>query len=381
MKTTSIFLAISCALALLMVSCSKETTSTDPRQPQLPADVYRYNEIPAGPNGFAPAGQQPIDNHKATLGRVLFYETQLSVNNRVSCGSCHQQSRAFADRLDFSNGFENKKTTRNTPAICNPGSQQAYFWDMRETNLAAMVTQPISNHIEMGLEAPDYIVAKLSKLPYYQPLFEAAFGNESMDMNRIGEALSHFTRSMVSVKSKYDEGVALGFSNFTNQEMQGKSLFFESLPCGGCHGGENFSGWGSFTQNIGLELDYTDDGQPGQDWMTGQPMDGWFKVPSLRNIALTSPYMHDGRFKTLEEVVEFYNSGIQGHPQLSFTLQEGWAEFGDGPSIFIPTNPGEVIPLKMNMDENQKASLVAFLKTLTDEAVTSDMKFSDPFVY
>jgi cytochrome c peroxidase len=183
------------------------------------------------------------------------------------------------------------------------------------------------------------------------------------------------------VKSKYDEGVALGFSNFTNQEMQGKSLFFESLPCGGCHGGENFSGWGSFTQNIGLELDYTDDGQPGQDWMTGQPMDGWFKVPSLRNIALTAPYMHDGRFKTLEEVVEFYNSGIQGHPQLSFTLQEGWAEFGDFPSIFIPINSGEVIPLKMNLDENQKASLVAFLKTLTDEAVTSDMKFSDPFVY
>ncbi len=382
MKTSYRILAFTLATTAFISSCNKESGITDPRTPRLPEEVYKYSEIPVGPNGFMPAGWLPVDDHKATLGRVLFYETQLSVNNRVSCGSCHHQNNAFADKVDFSNGFENKKTLRNTPAICNPGSQQSYFWDLRENNLSAMVTQPISNHIEMGLESPDYIVAKVSKIPYYKSLFEAAFGNDHVDINRIGDALAHFTRSMVSVKSKYDEGFTSDFSNFTDQELQGKKMFFEDLPCGSCHGGENFSGWGTFSQNIGLEMDYTDDGQPGQDWNTGRPLDGWFKVPSLRNVALTAPYMHDGRFNTLEEVVEFYNSGIQAHEQLSFSLQEGWNGFSNAPiDIFFPPNIGVVTPLRMNLDANEKASLVAFLKTLTDEVVTTDVKYSDPFIY
>jgi cytochrome c peroxidase len=386
MKTIFIICTAAVFSGLFFGSCNKDANGPQTRMPKLPEEVFRYNEIPEGPNGFQPAGLLAIDNHKATLGRVLFYETQLSVNNRVSCGSCHRQDKAFADRMNFSDGFENKKTLRNTPAICNPGTQQAYFWDMRETNLDAMVTQPISNHIEMGLESPEYIVAKVNKLPYYKTLFEAAFGDAQVNINRIGDALSHFTRSMVSVQSRYDAGVASGFSNFTSQELQGKSLFFESLPCGGCHGGENFSGWGSFTQNIGLEMDYADDGQPGDDWSTGQPLDGWFKVPSLRNIELTAPYMHDGRFSTLEDVVEFYNSQIEPHPQLSFALREGWgggiSPFGDGPTdIFIPEQTGEVKPLRMNLTNDQKMALVAFLKTLTDYQMISDAKFSDPFVY
>lgn len=384
MKTSSIFLPLVCLTLVGLHACKKEQTVTATRQPRLPEVEYRYSEIPQGPNGFAPAGFTPVDDHKATLGRVLFYETQLSVNNRVSCGSCHQQNKAFADRLELSNGFENKKTTRNTPAICNPGSQHSYFWDLRETNLQAMVTQPIGNHIEMGLESPGYIVAKVEKLPYYKPLFLSAFGDENIDINRIGEALSHFVRSMVSVQSKYDLGVTSNFSNFSEQEMQGKKLFFESLPCGGCHGGENFDGWGSFSQNIGLEMDYADDGQPGNDWNTGQPLDGWFKVPSLRNVALTAPYMHDGRFASLEEVVEFYNAGIHPHPQLAFTLREGWngnIGFDIAPiDIFIPGN-GEISPLRMNLRQEEKTALISFLHTLTDETIISDVKFSDPFLY
>jgi len=324
-----------------------------------------------------------VNNNLATLGRVLFYETQLSINNRVSCGSCHNQSKGFADKSSFSNGFENGKTTRNTPAIVNPCTQSAYFWDQRETRLSSMVTKPIENHIEMGLDQPEYIVSKVKALTYYEPLFKNAFGDSEVNMDRIGKALENFVGSMVSVTTKYDEGLALGFSNFTSEELLGKQLFTTELPCSGCHSGDNFSGWGSSVQNIGLDMDYADNGTPGTDWMTGSEMDGWFKVPSLRNVEFTPPYMHDGRFQTLEEVINFYDHGVQPHNQLSFALREGW---NTGNGIFggegdIPVVNGQAIvqPLRLNLTPEKKQALIAFLKTLSDHTMLSDLKFSDPF--
>lgn len=387
MKKIIYLFSTALALSLIVQSCKKDSVGMAARTPNLPDEVYKYDQIDAHGNAFVPNGNIAIDNEMATLGRVLFYETQLSINNRVSCGSCHDQSVAFADRAAFSNGFENVKTTRNTPAIINPGSQTSYFWDMRESNLAAMVTQPISNHIEMGLDQPEYLVEKVKKLSYYEPLFVAAFGDAEINISRIGDALSNFVGSMVSVSSKYDQGIQSDFANFTEQEALGKFLFTNSLPCGQCHGGENFSGWGTFTQNIGLEMDYADNGQPGIDWNTGREMDGWFKVPSLRNVALTAPYMHDGRFKTLEEVIDFYDHGIQPHDQLSFSLREGWGGgifevFVDTPNgTILPPQSGEggVTPLRMNLSQEHKDALIAFLKTLSDEELVADVKFSDPF--
>lgn len=366
---------------LLIQSCKKDSAGQLARTPNLPEEVFKYDQVAQGANGFVPTGSITINNEMATLGRVLFYETQLSVNNRVSCGSCHSQQKAFADNAAFSKGFENGQTKRNTPAIINSGTQSSYFWDMRESSLATMVTKPIENHIEMGLDQPEYVVAKVSKLPYYKPLFIAAFNSEEVSMDRIGLALSNFVGAMVSVTSKYDIGALNNFSNFTEDELEGKQLFTSTLPCSGCHGGENFSGWGSFSQNIGLDMDYADDGQPGIDWMTGREQDGWFKVPSLRNIALTGPYMHDGRFNTLEEVIAFYDEGIQAHEQLSPSLREGWngsfVLFGDAETGNIPGS--ELLPLRMHLSQAQKASLKAFLMTLSDDQLISDVKFSDPF--
>lgn len=386
MKTISVLLLSALASLVLVVSCKKESATAVARVPQLPDEVFKYDEISMGSNGFNPVGSFQIDNNMSTLGRVLFYETQLSRNNRVSCGSCHLQSAAFADVAKFSNGFENAKTLRNTPAIINAGTQTSYFWDMRESNLSAMVTQPIGNHIEMGLDQPEYILAKLKKLPYYESLFTNAFGSAEITMDKVGAALSNFVASMASAQTKYD-AVALGQTSFTADEQRGRDLFFMDLPCGSCHGGENFSGWGSMTQNIGLEMDYEDNGEPGTDWMTGKDRDGWFKVPSLRNVALTGPYMHDGRFATLEEVIDFYNEGIQPHEQLSFMLREGW---NGGGGIFTPFEgdfiPGvgdsstAIQPLRLQLDSDEKRALIAFLKTLSDDKISSDVKFSDPFV-
>jgi len=382
MKKFITLISLSILFIFVLNSCKRESSEMQARVPKLSSEIYNYDEIALGANGFLPTGNITINNNMATLGRVLFYETQLSVNNRVSCGSCHHQSNAFADKTAFSMGFENVTTSRNTPAIMNPGTQTSYFWDMRESSLANMVVQPIANHIEMGLDQPDYIEAKVKNLPYYEPLFIAAFGDGNITVQRIGDALQNFVGAIVSTSSKYDVGASTNFSNYTALELEGKDLFSATLPCASCHGGENFSGWGSFTQNIGLEMDYEDNGQPGIDWISGHEQDGWFKVPSLRNVALTAPYMHDGRFKSLEEVVEFYDHGIQAHPQLSMSLQENWngGIFGGG-DFFNKPPTGDPKPLRMNLTSHQKSAVIAFMKTLTDEQLVKDSKFSDPFSY
>lgn len=377
MKTKFGSIAIFAALIALN-ACKKEAASGLVRVPQLPEQTEKYAEIAGGT--FA-VGSVIIDDHRATLGRVLFYETQLSVNNSVSCGSCHIQSKGFADLGAVSTGFGGGKTSRNTPAITNPATQSSYFWDMRESNLQNMVTQPIANHLEMGLEQPEYMVQKLKQLPYYEDLFMRAFGDANITSSRIGDALSQFVAAMVSVNTKFDRHVASGNTEFNALEEMGRELFFNELPCASCHGGDNFSGWGSIAENIGLDERYADPGMPGTDWMTGEERNGWFKVPSLRNVALTAPYMHDGRFATLEEVIEFYNSGIQAHPQLSFALREGWNTGGvENPDGFFGPIQLDTPPLRMHLSDLQKQALVAFLKTLTDDHLVTHSKYSDPFV-
>jgi cytochrome c peroxidase len=380
MKKTIISIALAVTALITFQACKKEAATAGARVPSLPEENYRYDLMPSGGNTqFNPLGANTtINNDAATLGRVLFYETQLSINNRISCGTCHQQSKAFADGKKFSAGFEEAITKRNAPAILNPGTQNSYFWDMRESNLDLMVTRPIANHIEMGLESQEYMTTKIANLPYYADLFTKAFGTSEVTAGRIGQALGTFVKAMVTAQSKYDEGVGSGFANFTDQELTGKQLFTTTLPCAGCHGGENFTGWGTHVENIGLDRDYTDNGMPGTDWNTGRELDGWFKVPSLRNVSLTGPYMHDGRFNTLEEVVEFYNSGIQSHDQLAFALREGWN--GGGGVFGGEGGTGDVQPLRMNLTTYEKGALVAFLKTLSDESILFDPKYSDPFV-
>jgi cytochrome c peroxidase len=370
---TQIFLGI--ALTLMVFACKKDETAALVRVPQLPTTTEKYAEAASG--SFV-TNATAVDNQKATLGRVLFYDTQLSVNNSVSCGNCHHQQKAFADVGATSTGFGGGKTTRNTPAIVNASMQSSYFWDMRESNLQNMVTQPIANHLEMGLEQPDYLVLKLKNLPYYESLFTNAFGDGTINSSRIGEALSHFVSALVSVRTEFDANVSNNFAGYSELEEMGRQLFFNELPCAQCHGGDNFSGWGSIAENIGLDGHYSDPGVPGQDWMTGEQRNGWFKVPSLRNVALTGPYMHDGRFNTLEEVVEFYNSGIQDHNQLSFALREGWNGGGPNTDIFAPNIDSP--PLRMHLTSLQKSALVAFLHTLTDEQLITQPMYSNPFV-
>ena len=241
-----------------------------------------------------------------------------------------------------------------------------YFSDMRAFSLESLALMPIQDSIEMGLSLPQ-LETKLKGLAYYPVLFKKAFGDPAITSDRVSFALSQFLKSIVSYQSKYDEGRANfppglvppdPFPNFTAQENRGKAIFFgQTTLCAFCHETESFN-FGTAKSN-GLDLVTTDRGFGAT--MNNTIHDAKFRAASLRNIELTAPYMHDGRFNTLEEVVEHYSTGVMNHPNLFLAL----------------TTPSG--GLHLNLSDDDKAALVAFLKTLTDRSMTTDVKYSNPF--
>ena len=311
----------------------------------------------------------PITNAGAALGRALFYDNRLSANQTVSCSSCHQAEHGFSDPRQFSIGFDGRATDRNSMGLTNARYylRENFFWDERAATLEEQVLLPIQDELEMGMSL-ELLITRLAAEPFYTQLFTTAFGSPTIDSNRISRALAQFVRSIISSNSKYDQGVPVSFANFTAAENRGRQIYQgQAGGCATCHGSDNFVP-GNAIFNNGLENPYLD---KGVGRVSGRAQDeGLFKVNSLRNIALTAPYMHDGRFATLEQVVEFYNSGVVNHPNLS-------------PQLRAPGPPGgpPPPPRRLNLTATQKADLVAFLKTLTDTTVTRDPKFSDPFRY
>jgi len=372
-------------LSFLILGCRKEDVAVsvpeenvlDRTSPNLPNNPYNYANLPLPAYLNAPPingqnntpGNNAITNHGATLGRVLFYDKNLSANNTIACASCHRQANSFSDPNQFSVGFNGGLTSRNSMSLLNaryyPNGH--FFWDERAVTLEKQTTMPIVNPVEMGMTIAA-LVSKVNSLSYYPQLFQNAFGNPTVDSARISRALSQFVRSMVSYRTKYDTGRAAlppngnpavtNFSNYSTQENQGKQLFFGVGRCANCHGTETFSSPGP--KNNGLDLVYADNGIGA---ITGNPaQNGAFKAPSLRGIEKSAPYMHDGRFASLEQVVEHYNSLVQPHPNLSPELR----------------NPNGT-PRRLNLTTAQKAALVAFLKTLTDTGIAGDVKYSNPF--
>lgn len=331
--------------------------------PEQPYDYagLEYPEHFVSRFNFVTRVNPEVTNDGATLGRVLFYDTKMSLNNAVSCGSCHHQSKGFADGEVKSQGFEGKITPRNSLSIANGSISNNLFWDSRVNSLKDLILEPIQNHVEMGMEDINLLTTKLSAAEYYPELFEKAYGDKNITADRISDAIAQFLGSMKSVSSKYDAGVANNFSDFTSLENLGKEIFFGSTgQCNGCHAGANFSSINSYydnnslrgATNIGLDMEYADKGID----------NGRFRIPSLRNVALTAPYMHDGRYATLEEVIDFYDHGIVNNPNLDPRFRGSNGE-----------------PLRMNLTTIEKRALVAFMNTLTDETYLTDDKYSDPF--
>lgn len=366
----------------------------------LPSEVTSVLSLPETPDNYAnlplPAHFQsayahgsdntPADNPTtdagATLGRVLFYDPILSQNHSIACASCHAQTHAFSDPEKLSKGFAGGLTGRNSMAVIDARyyRDRRFFWDERAATLEEQVLQPIQNSVEMGLTLPE-VVSRVAAASYYGALFTRAFGDATVTSDRISRALAQFARSIVSYRSRFDQGMASvpdiqgPFPNLTAEENQGKALFLGRAGCAPCHldsgpqPGVPRPNQALFfieiAVNNGLDSQI-DVGDDGVGDVTNRLLDkGRFKSPSLRNVALTAPYMHDGRFATLTEVVEHYNSGVNPHPNLDVRLRTS------------PTGP--IVPRRLNLTAPEVQSIVAFLGTLTDSALTSDAKYSDPF--
>lgn len=381
---------------LFLFSCEKERNVDDYSDDEY-ALISQYLTLPKVVNDYqlelkehylpegktyprvntASLGSIHLNNNRATLGRVLFYDKTLSLDRNVSCGSCHNAELAFSDDKQFSEGVDNVITKRNTLALATtlsfkisynpiePGlSGSKFSWDDSSANLPQQVKTAFRKENEMNIDEEE-IMKRIYESPHYTVLFEKAFGDTEVNSDRIAESIAAFIDAISSINSKFDKGLeaSLGFSvekdfyNFTAEENRGKALY--NANCASCHTDKhNFTV--KSTANNGLEMDYADKGIGGR--LGNSELYGVFKIPFLRNIELTAPYMHDGRFETLEDVVKHYSEGIVNHNNLSQELKKS-----DG------------TPKKLNLNQEDQDALVAYLKTLTDETIATDERFLDPF--
>jgi cytochrome c peroxidase len=333
----------------------------------LPNYIVKDNTPPAN----------PITDKGATLGRVLFYDKQLSVNNTIACASCHQQRFAFSDTATQSIGFNGGLTGRHSMRLVNSrfSIESKFFWDERATSLENQTTQPIQNHVEMGFSNTngdpglDSLIRKMESISYYPQLFNFVYGSPEITEDKIQKAIAQFVRSIQSYDSKYDIGRAqvnadnVNFPNFTAQENQGKALFLAPPPngagCQGCHAAPEFD-IAPNSLNNGIIQDATD--------TTVLDLTNT-RAPSLRDVVNPNgipngPYMHNGKLKSLLQVVNHYNS-IPAIP----------ANTNLDPKLRGPNNQGQ----NLNLSDAQKDALVAFMKTLSGNDVYTNTRWSSPF--
>ena len=314
-----------------------------------PSNNYQLNIPP----GF-PEPEIPEDNlltaERVELGRKLFYEPLLSRDSSISCGTCHLLSKGMADHKRISVGIKNRKGNRNVPTLTNIAYQPYLFMEGGSPTLEMQLLGPIQEHSEMDLTISES-VARLKTIPSYQDMAKEAYGRE-MGAFVLSRSLAAFERTMISGNSPFDKSKYQGdTAAMTESQQRGMRLFFSpKTQCMTCHSGFNFTDY-TF-QNIGLYQKYEDKGRMR---VTQDSSDaGKFKVPTLRNVALTHPYMHDGSIRTLEEVLDHYESGGFDHPNKA----------------------QQIFPL--DLSETDKADLISFLHALTDSAFITNKDFLAP---
>lgn len=302
----------------------------------FPAPIYNFEENPRTKEGFI-------------LGKKLFYDPILSRDNTISCGSCHQQFVAFAHAdHKVSHGIENKLGVRNSPALFNLMWQKEFFWDGGSKHIEVQPIGPITNPVEMD-ETLEKVIYKLNQREEYRSLFKAAFKTDSITSQLMLKAIVQFMGSFISANSRYDKYLKDPVNNpFTADEKSGLDIF--QSKCSGCHTPPLFTD--NSYRNNGLDQTFLDSGR---FRITNFNSDmGKFKVPSLRNIELTYPYMHDGRFETLEKVLLHYSDSVKQSPTLDASLSNG-----------------------ISLTSTEKSQLISFLKTLTDRDFIKDTRFKE----
>ena len=297
-------------------------------------------EVPLGLLPIAWPRNNPYTPAKEELGRFLYFDPRLSADDTMSCATCHNPKFAFGDGEPNSIGIHGQRGTRSAPTIFNRAYSLAQFWDGRAGTLEDQAKGPMANPIEMG-STLDAVVQRVKAIPGYQPLFEKAFGPGEITIEHAARAIATFERTILSGNSPYDRYSAGNRKAMTAAAIRGKSVFFDKAKCDKCHDGMNFTTNDFHNLGVGMDKPNPDLGRflvtkDSKDW-------GAFKTPTLREIASTAPYMHDGSLKTLEEVIELYDKGGIANPNLD----------------------REMKPLKLT--PQQKHDLVEFLRALSGD--------------
>ncbi len=319
-------------LVLVLASCEREDPLLGPYQTSLELNTPDYFPEPEIP------GDNELTQLRADLGKRLFFDPVLSIDSTISCASCHKPELAFTDGRAVSLGVDNRTGVRNSPPVFNLAFMEDFFWDGGSPTLELQAIVPIEHPDEMAFSLPE-MEQRIQQREDYVELFRKAY-NEAPTADGVLRAVSAYQRSLVSYESPYDRYLQGDDNALTPSQYRGMELFFgERAECFHCHNGVLFTDQGF--HNNGLYADYEDQGR---FLVTSDPRDeGKFKVPTLRNIELTAPYMHDGSLEDLESVVEHYMSGGKRHPNQSPLVR------------------------RFGLNEQEKQDLVNFMKALTDQ--------------
>jgi cytochrome c peroxidase len=296
---------------------------------------------------------EPVQNPstKEELGEKLFFDPILSSDKTLSCASCHIPQFAFADTLPFSRGVSGRFTARNTPSVMNMSARETFFWDGRATSLEGQVVGPVENPNEMNLPFKE-AVSRIQKSKIYKPLFVKIFGRQA-DSAAIVEAIAAYERTLETDQTPNDRWLNDEPNGLTEQQIRGRNIFTsEKTKCFDCHFTPDFTS--DEFRNIGL-FDGKDLNDSGRYLITRNPIDiGKFKTPGLRNVAQTAPYMHNGKFKTLREVIDYY----------------------DNPTQFVSHafNKDSILPLRIGLTEQEKQDLESYLRALSDDRFTKAVR-------
>ena len=361
------------AILIVFLLCIGACTSSEKEEEEVYQPIPASLEIPAifQQKLIAPIvpTTNPLTEEGIALGKKLFFDTILSKNNTQSCASCHFPEKAFADTARFSTGVDGQLGNRNSMPLFNLAWNfgERFAWDGKELSLERQVLEPVQNPVELHGDWKE-IATQLQNHPEYPTLFTQAFGTTTIDSTLVAKAIAQFERTLISGNSKFDQYL-LGNIELTPQELNGFQVFMDEDrgDCFHCHGSNNNPLWtDNAFHNNALDATFTD---LGLGKITGDPNDnGKFRSPSLRNLKFTAPYMHDGRFETLEDVMTHYNSGIQRSETLSPLILE---------ADNLKTNPTGAQGL--NLSPIEVDAIIAFLHTLTDESFLGNPDLSDPF--
>ena len=373
MRKILLFGVVAVYLFQVLISCKSESeTETPVPEPTTPTPLS-WTKPSYFPDPVYDLSKNPLTEEGVELGRFLFYDGILSRTDKIGCGTCHQQQAAFTHHgHDLSHGVDDLLGTRNSPAVQNLAWNTSFFWDGGVHDLDLVPPVPIQNEVEMG-ERVGTVVEKLRNTPVagaakqvnYPKMFKAAFGTDEINSDRMMKALSQFMMTMVSATSRYDYYLQGDASALTTQEKTGMVLFKQN--CSTCHSGELFTD-NSFRNNGLVPNKIKDQGRYGITLNEADRLK--FKVPSLRNAGLTAPYMHDGRYYTLQEVLDHY-----ANDQNSSSIDSIYNSPSLDPLLQVS---GQKKGIKLSASE--KDAIIAFLRTLNDEQFITDKRFSDPGV-